>query len=212
MKSIDDKAISYWNDIHKSYERDQIVYDDWLVKFDNIIMACKKPILDLGCGSGNDTKYLIDKGKAVISCDRSLNAIQNIIKNFPEVVDTKVFDMAEAMPFEDNSFEVVIADLSIHYFKENVTKAILDNIRRILVPGGHFILRVNSINDINHGAGQGEEIEHHLYQNVKSGLKRFFDDEDIKKFFQDFEIIYMREEDMTRYSMLKKAYTICVRK
>ena len=38
-------------------------------------------VLDLGCGSGNDTLYLINKGKKVISCDQSSNAINNIRKN-----------------------------------------------------------------------------------------------------------------------------------
>lgn len=41
---------------------------------------------------------------------------------------------------------------------------ILNEIRRILVPGGHLLARVNSINDVNHGAGQGTEVEHHLYR------------------------------------------------
>ena len=90
-------------------------------KFETIIDSCSTPILDLGCGSGNDTLYLINKNKQVISCDQSSNAINNIKKNFPEVYDTKCFNMLDGMPFDNNSFELIIADLCLHYFKEKDT-------------------------------------------------------------------------------------------
>ena len=48
-----------WNDIHSYYERDKIKYDDWLELFDREIQNCQTPIIDLGCGCGNDTLYLI---------------------------------------------------------------------------------------------------------------------------------------------------------
>ena len=31
--------------------------DEWLNDFDEIINNCKTPILDLGCGTGNDSLY-----------------------------------------------------------------------------------------------------------------------------------------------------------
>ena len=73
----------------------------------------------------NDTLYLINKGKKVISCDQSSNAINNIRKNFPEVYDTKCFNMLNGLPFEDNSYELVIADLCLHYFREEDTFKVL---------------------------------------------------------------------------------------
>ena len=60
------QSLRYWNDLHSNYERDDIKFDDWLEKFEKIINDCSTPILDLGCGSGNDTLYLIKKGKKVI--------------------------------------------------------------------------------------------------------------------------------------------------
>ncbi len=209
-----ENSIKYWDDMHAKldYERDKIAVDDWLEKFDDIIMAAKLPVADLGCGSGNDSLYLINKNKEVIACDRSGKAIELIKKNFPEIKETKCFDMLDGMPFEDETFEVIIADLCLHYFREKDTFAIIDEIKRILLPGGHLILRVNSINDVNHGAGQGTEIEHHLFETEDKRLKRFFDDEDIRYFFKDFEIGYMNEEIMSRYKLEKRLYRVCVRK
>ena len=207
-----DNSLKYWDDIHNKYERNEIKLDDWLDKFESIIKDCSTPILDLGRGSGNDTLYLIEKGKEVISCDQSSNAISNIIKNFPEVYDTKCFDMLDGMPFDSDSFELIIADLCLHYFKKEDTVKLLNEIKRILVSGGHLIFRVNSINDVNHGAGQGNEIEHHLYETSDKRYKRFFDEDDIRFFFKDFDIEYLNEEIMTRYKLEKRLFRVCVKK
>ena len=213
MSSIEiDNSLKYWDNLHKEYNRNDIKLDDWLVDFDSLIISCKTPILDLGCGSGNDTLYLINKGKQVISCDQSSNAISNIKKNFPEVYDTKCFNMLDGMPFDNNSFELIIADLCLHYFREKDTLKILNEIRRILVEGGHLIFRLNSMNDVNHGAGKGNEIEKHLYETDDKRLKRFFTEEDIRYFFKDFEIEYLNEEIMTRYKLEKRLYRGCVSK
>ena len=213
MSSVErEKSLLYWDNIHKDYNREDIKIDDWLDKFSNIIDNCSTPVLDLGCGSGNDTLYLIKKGKEVISCDQSNNAIENIKKNFPEVHDTKSFDMLDGMPFNDNSFNVIIADLCLHYFREEDTFRILNEIKRVLTEDGYLIFRVNSINDVNHGAGEGNKVEHHLYETRDRRLKRFFDESDIKHFFKEFDIEYLNEEIMTRYKLEKRLYRCLVRK
>lgn len=205
-------SIEYWNNIHKEYNRNQIKFDEWLNDFDEIINNCKTPILDLGCGSGNNTLYLINKNKKVIAADLSSNAITNIIKNFPEIYDTKCFNMLDGFPFKDNSFEVIIADLSLHYFKKQDTEKIVKDLKRILCKNGYLIIRVNSINDVNHGAGQGLEIEKHLFQTEDGRLKRFFDENDIREIFKNFNITYLTEEIMTRYKLEKRLFRVCMQK
>ncbi len=205
-----ENTVLYWNSMHKEYNRDNIAYDDWLEKFSDTIEKCQTPILDLGCGSGNNTFYLVNKGKKVIACDISENAIFNIKKNFPEIYDAKCFNMLDGMPFDDNTFEIIIADLSLHYFKEKETKEVIEELKRILKPDGYLIIRVNSINDINHGAGQGMEIEKHVYEQKDKRLKRFFDEADIRDFFKEFSIVYLGEETMSRYEKEKKLYRVCM--
>lgn len=212
MNNEVEQSLKYWDNLHSSYERNDIKYDDWLDQFNDIINNCTTPVLDLGCGSGNDTLYLINKGKKVISCDQSSNAINNIRKNFPEVYDTKCFNMLNGLPFEDNSYELVIADLCLHYFREEDTFKIITEIKRVLKEGGHLIFRVNSMNDVNHGAGQGKEVEHHLYTTEDNRLKRFFDEKDIRYFFSQFEIEFLNEDVMTRYKLEKRLYRVCVKK
>lgn len=206
-------SLKYWDNLFTTWDRNNIKYDDWLNKFESIIEKCQTPILDLGCGYGNNALYLIEKGKSVIACDQSKNAIKNIKKNLPEIYQALCFNMLDGLPFNDNTFEVIIADLCLHYFTDQETLAIIKEIRRVLINNGHLLFRVNSINDTNYGAGQGLEVEHHLYETSDNRLKRFFDEEDLKYFFQDFTIEYLQEETMdSRYDLKKKLYRGCLKR
>ena len=171
--------------------------------FNKDILECNKPIIDLGCGRGNDTLYLIEKGKEVIPCDFSEIAIEKIKKSFPQIKNVNCFDMTKGLPFEENYTDLIICDLSLHYFTEITTKKILDEISRVLTPNGKLLFRVNSINDVNHGAGQGIEVENHLYETADGTLKRFFDENDIKSNFKNWIILYVKEEKMGRYDKEK---------
>ena len=119
--------------------------------------------------------------------------------------------MLDGLAFEDDSFEIVCADLCLHYFREKDTEKILKEIRRVLRPEGHLFVRVNSVNDVNHGAGQGEEVEPHLYKTSEGMLKCFFDEEDVRRLFFDFEILFCEEQNMLRYKLEKRVYCVCLK-
>ena len=208
MNEVNKKNLEYWDKLHTHYERSEIACDNWLDSFEEIISKAKGPAIDLGCGSGNDTLYLLNKGKEVVPCDGSLNAIHNIRRNFPEVKDSICFDLLNAFPFCNNMTDLVVADLCLHYFKREDTIKILKEIRRVLVNDGNLLVRVNSINDVNHGAGNGLEVEEHLYITSDGRYKRFFDPKDIYELFNMFKINYVKEETMKRYKLEKKLYVI----
>ena len=193
----------YWDAVHESYTRDSVVYDDWLDRFDVLIAGCQTPIIDLGCGSGNDTKYLLEKGKTVIACDQSVRAVEHIRKNFPKIHSVKHFDMRNGLPFENDFTEIIIADLSLHYFSEEETASILRELSRVLKRDGVLLMRVNSVKDVNHGAGQGEEVQPHYYKTEDGRYKRFFDRTDLNRFLSDWEMLYVCEEEMLRYDLPK---------
>ncbi|MBE7017647.1 MAG: class I SAM-dependent methyltransferase [Ruminococcaceae bacterium] len=200
-----------WNAIHADYKLEQILYDDWLEMFSSELESCVCPIIDLGCGSGNDTKYLLERGKKVIACDYSPAAIENIRRNFPEVVAAECFDMTEGLPFADDSADLVIADLSLHYFSKQTSDYVLREIKRVLKKDGIMLARVNSVNDFKHGAGEGGEIERHLFRTPDGRLKRFFDKEDIELLFADWDITYAAESTMLRYAFPKVLWTVACR-
>ena len=191
--------------MHKNFApNNKPKYDDWLDEFESIISNIETEIIDLGCGvTGNNTLYLLEKGKEVISCDFAEEAL-NVVKNI-KGSKTLMFDMLDVFPFEDNSTDLVIADLSLHYFKEKDTNRIISEIKRILKPNGYLFFRLNSTNSTEYKKiiENGEkEIESNLFFS-KNMEKRFFNEKDINKFFKDFKMICLREENMTRWSRNK---------
>ncbi len=118
--------------------------------------------------------------------------------------------MSKGLPFEDNLTDIIIGDLSLHYFTEQQTFKILDEIKRVLKPNGLLLFRVNSVKDVNYGAGEGKELEPHLYETDDGRYKRFFDVEDIEKFFSSWEKLYMREETLGRYGSEKILWRVAM--
>ena len=200
----------FWNNSYKTYSTDGKVYSSWLDKYVDVIDRCKTKVLDLGCGIGYDSYYLTQRGLDVIACDFSEMALSRIKENV-ENVETMLLDFSEKLPFEDESFDLVIADLSLHYFDTKTTEKIMKEIKRIIAPKGFLLARVNSIYDVNHGAGEGEKIEDNFYF-VKGYNKRFFTIEDAEKFFSIIGNATVCEEDMSRFNKPKKVIEIQVEK
>ncbi|NLK93729.1 MAG: class I SAM-dependent methyltransferase [Clostridiales bacterium] len=202
--------VEYWDEIYKSKKNKKPDYDLWLNKYINILNTSKNDvILDLGCGSGGDTLYLHERNYKVLSCDYSEKALEIVEKYIPDANILKV-DIANKLPFQNDSFKVIIADLSLHYFNMETTKNIILELERVLTINGYLLLRLNSINDVNYGAGEGQEIEKHFYLG-NTGYKRFFDEKDIREFFAYWEFISIKEENIIRYGSNKKLYEVVLK-
>jgi SAM-dependent methyltransferase len=201
----------YWNKIYESISNGKPKYDLWLDKYENILINSRNiPIIDLGCGFGNDTLYLKERGYEVISCDFSeevLKRLSNVIDN----LNVKCFDLRNGLPFEDNCAKVVISDLSLHYFMWDDTNKIVKEINRVLMSDGALLCRVNSTNDTNYGAGKGIEIEENFY-NIDGKLKRFFNEAKLRELFKDWDIQFINETEINRYKMKKTAWEISLKK
>jgi SAM-dependent methyltransferase len=199
---MENNFVKRWDSLHQSFIEDGIAKnDDWLDEFQDIISNVSDNIIDLGCGvTGNNTIYLLDNNKRVISCDFSevaLNEVQKI-----EGAKTCLFDMTHDFPFEDNFTDLIIADLSLHYFRDDVTKRILHEIKRVLKANGYLFFRVNSTNSSEYKSlvsKKVKQIEKNLFYN-NDMEKRFFSSEDLDEYFSDWKWLCKREENMTRWS------------
>lgn len=201
----------FWNNIYKSKITKKPTYDSWLDNYKDILMKSKEQqIIDLGCGAGGNTLYLAERGYKVVACDYSEEALKIVNKFLPEVKITQM-DISKTLPFEDESIEVIIADLSLHYFNDETTKNIVREIKRVLKSKGHLIGRFNSINDLNYGAGSGKEIEKNFYL-TEEGYKRFFCEENIRFYFKEFVIEVCGEKSVLKYGNEKRAFEFVIRK
>jgi len=111
-----------------------------------------KVCLDLGCGTGYGSFFLLKKGaKIVIGGDKSEKALlyaNNYYKSKQEKSLEFVYLNATSLPFVDNFFDVVISFELIEHLKDHET--FLSEIKRVLKKGGILILstpnrRVGSI-------------------------------------------------------------------
>jgi SAM-dependent methyltransferase len=101
-------------------------------------------VLDVGCGTGVLTRRAADAvGPAgeVWGIDPAPDMIRIAMQGATQTRNSGRFRVAatEALPFEDASFDAVLASLVIHHLPPDLKSAGLREIRRVLKPGGHLI-------------------------------------------------------------------------
>jgi ubiquinone/menaquinone biosynthesis C-methylase UbiE len=98
-------------------------------------------ILDAGCGSGPLFAALRDRGAIVSGIDLSAGMLEQARRRLGDDADLRVADLADPLPFPDDSFDDVIASLVLHYLQD--WKPTLAEMRRVLKTGGRLIVSVN---------------------------------------------------------------------
>jgi SAM-dependent methyltransferase len=88
--------------------------------------------LDAGCGAGGAGVLAAQRGSQVSGIDASGALISLAVEHVPEG-DFRVGDL-EALPYEDDAFDAIMAANSVQYAEEPV--AALAEIRRVCEPGG----------------------------------------------------------------------------
>ena len=197
----------YWDKIHIQYNS---TYDNWLNKYVHLFNKNSR-IVELGCGRAYCSRYLLDNGfNNLLACDISQEVIKMVNSSMPEL-KTLLFDMSKGLPFRDNSKDVIIADLCLHYFGLSTTNYIFDEIYRVLTTDGLLIARVNATNDKLHIPNNSKKIENNLYYDGNI-YKRFFEHEDFEALFNGFDICNLKQESMSRYDKPKILWEFCIKK
>lgn len=141
-------------------------------------------ILELGCGSGNDSFYFANKGHKVLATDFSDVVIaKNKHKYKHNNLTFKTLDISKSMPFVDNKFDAVYARLSLHYFTDKVTKKIFREIHRILKPKGYLCFLCKSNKDTLYG--QGKKIEMDMFE-CNGHIRHFFSEDYTRECLGEF--------------------------
>jgi ubiquinone/menaquinone biosynthesis C-methylase UbiE len=96
-------------------------------------------VLEVGCGSGPLTEYLVEAGAEVVAFDVSPRMARLARERLGERAQIHVADAAERLGFaSDHSMDVIVASLVVHYLADWV--GLLDEFRRILRPSGCVVL------------------------------------------------------------------------
>jgi len=126
--------------------------DDWLgfVAFvsDKVGLREGDEILEVGCGPGGFLLPLRDQGFRVAGIDYS----DSLVAICREVMPEGRFEVAEAnaLPFDDMSFDVITSNSVFHYFPDHTyTEGVVREMARCLKPGGR-----GAVLDLNDAAKQ----------------------------------------------------------
>lgn len=179
---------------------DELWLEDWLpiiAEFSN-----DGRIFEIGCGNGRDTAVLSNAGFSVVAIDNSAAAIAEAKK----IASSNCYycqDLRAPFPAAAMDVGVVIASLSLHYFKWAETVGVFNRIYCALRSKGLLVCRVNSTNDHNFGASGFTEIEPNFYL-VNGRPKRFFDQRTIEILFSDlWKVRHVSEKSIDRYELSK---------
>ena len=132
-------------------------------------------ILELGTGQGQDAAYFSSLGYRVTATDFSQEALKNAKQKIDDV-KFMYLDTASGLPFDDNTFDIVYSHLALHYFDDNTTRKVFQDIHRILKPSGIFATITNTINDPEINDLQYKELEPGYFETDGTSRRYFSKD------------------------------------
>lgn len=196
-----------WEKLHKHYDG-----KDWLDKpsifAEQVVgyLPASGSLLDLGAGQGQDSIYFAQAGYDVTSTDVEQSALDKAKLKAGDLSMTFIrVDVTKTLPFDDAAFDIVYAHLSLHYFDSVTTNAVMDEIYRVLKPGGVFAFFANSTTDPEYGTG--ERIEDDLFF-VEGKTKRYMSPESARAFAHKFEVIIADDQGETYKDTDKGVYNL----
>ena len=186
--------------LHSLYSTNPLGWFVWLYQQASIQDGMK--ILEIGCGNGalwQQNLSVLPAHVQVVLSDVSAGMIHDVQNRFKgdESFTCMVFD-ASQIPFDDNTFDLVIANHMLFYC-DDISKA-LSEIRRVLKPGASLVCSTYSkrhmreITDLVQSFNSNIVLSStNLYErfgldNGKQILSKFFSDVTCKKYHDAIEI------------------------
>jgi len=149
MQAEDMKRFEPGPDVDATYDKVSPLYDEvfsdirvradeWRWLEPRIPQAGTARILDIGCGNGSLLRTLADRFASGAGVDRSPGMIEKAEQRC-EGINNLSFQAIDGpfLPFPDRSFDIVISLLSFRYLDWD---PIMNEIRRVLAPGGRFLV------------------------------------------------------------------------
>ena len=153
-------------------------------------------IIELGAGLGRDSIFFAKNNIKIQALDYSPSGIKVIdekIKkdNLSNYISTKLFDVREKLPFQDNSIEACYSHmLYCMALTLSDLERLNNEIQRILKPGGINIYTVRHTNDgdFKNGIHRGED----LYEN-DGFIVHYFSEEKVNSLLNGFKNISLEK-------------------
>lgn len=162
-------------------------------------------VLDVGCGVGRHVVYLGGRGFQIAGMDISPTGVRRAQEACAErglAFDGQVADMTK-LPWDDGTFDAALSTSTIHHHLRAGIVQALGEIRRVLKPGGLFLVDFPHTDTFVYkqlreqvAAAQVDEVEPNTFvdernENDPDGFlpHHFCDEADLRDLLREFEII-----------------------
>jgi ubiquinone/menaquinone biosynthesis C-methylase UbiE len=164
--------LTHWNNAHaEAWLHEHSLKQTGFAEEVNAYIKPATNVLELGCGEGNDSYYFASNGHPIVATDFSdVVVAKNQERWHRKDLTFAVQDISAPLQFEDNSFDVVYARLSLHYFNDETTQKVFKEISRVLRVGGLLCFMCKEVNDPIYG--EGTRIEQDMFE--RDGHVRHF--------------------------------------
>ncbi len=180
------KDAIYWK--NKWANRPSESANRFAVRAYKLIRAKKiKTLLDLGCGAGRDARYFSRKGLTVTAIDRSTTGMAQLKTRNPRI--NCILGDVRMVKLKKNSFDVIYAHLSLHYFDDRTTRRVFQKIHRALKPKGLFFVKCKSVDDPL--CGKGTKVGADMY--YLGHIRHFFSKGYMQEMLSSFKILSLRK-------------------
>lgn len=169
-------------------------------------------ILDLGCGTGRHVVYLARSGFSVFGLDSSPEGIR-LTREWLEDegldADLRLQSIAERLPYKDVFFDAVVSVQVIHHADMATIRGIVQEITRVLKPGGLLFVTVPQLKAGRPCAWWGtsfERVEPHTFlplDGPEQGLlHHYFTPQELYAEFGGFDIADMHVDSVDHHCVL----------
>lgn len=145
-------------------------------------------VLDLGCGTGRHTAYLVQNGFELIGCDSSEAALRIVREVLPEV-ELLVCD-AGSPPYRNQSFDGIFCHAVIQHGTLAAIRKTIAEMHRVLRGGGALFLTVTSTEHPEYQTGHEIEPGTKLHIDAIDGdmPHHYFTEQEMRQLFGRFVI------------------------
>lgn len=175
--------------------------------------SCHK-ILELGCGQGRDTWYLVRAGFRVFGLDYSETSICQMKEKSEEHglnCELQVHDALEPLPFRNEDLDAVFSHMffTMPFTMEELQKMMKECLR-ILRPGGLLVYSVRNTHDQYYA--KFTHVSDDIWENPLGFKVHFFSEDKIRTLAEGFEIVSIREFEEGPQPLTKTLYEVVLQK
>jgi SAM-dependent methyltransferase len=184
--------------LHRLYSTNTYGWHQWC--FDQYALPAAAVVLELGCGPAYLWKTNLDRlpaGWTITLSDFSAGMLEQAKQNLGDHTSVFRFEVidAQAIPFEANTFDAVIANHMLYHVPDRLQALV--EMQRVLKPGGKVYLATNGLNHLR-GLGQLEQrFDPAINFGWGSASKSFSLDEggaEVTRFFADVHLVRYEDE------------------